>query len=51
MFLPMLYVSTVLLILFYFIDTYYYNKEASKPTSTTDLKTIEITEKSISYFY
>ena len=45
MFLPMLYVSTVLLILFYFIDTYYYNKEASKPTSTTDLKTIEITGK------
>ena len=45
MFLPMLYVSTVLLILFYFIDTYYYNKEASKPTSATDLKTIEITGK------
>ena len=45
MFLPMLYVSTVLLILFYFIDTYYYNKEANKPTSTTDLKTIEITGK------
>ena len=45
MFLPMLYVSTVLLILFYFIDTYYYNKEANKPTSITDLKTIEITGK------
>ena len=45
MFLPMLYVSIILLVLFYFIDSYYYKKEINKPTETTDLKTIEITGK------
>ncbi len=29
MFLPMLFVSSILMILFYFIDNYYYNKELS----------------------
>ena len=45
MFLPMIYVSLILLVLFFFIDSYYYKKETKAPKDITDLKTIEITGK------
>ena len=45
MLLPMLYVSLILLTLFYFIDSYYYNKEANPPSEKTDVKSIEILGK------
>ena len=45
MFLPMLYVSLILLTLFYFIDSHYYKKETNIPSETTDLNTIEVTGK------
>jgi len=45
MLLPMLYVSVILLTLFYFIDSYYYNKEANSPSEKTDVKSIEILGK------
>jgi len=45
MFLPMLYVSLILLTLFFFVDFYYYKKETKIPKETTDIKTIEITGK------
>ena len=45
MFLPMLYVSLILLTLFYFIDSYYYNKETKPPLEKTDVKSIEILGK------
>ena len=43
--LPMLYVSTILLVLFYFVDNYYYKKETNRPIETTDIKSIEISGK------
>ena len=45
LFFPMLYVSSILLTLFYFIDLFYYKKETKVPQDNTDLKTIEVTGK------
>ena len=45
LFLPMLYVSTILLILFYLIDSHYYKKELKIPSDITDIKSIEISGK------
>jgi len=43
--LPMIYVSTILLTLFYFIDSYYYKKESKLPSEKTNIKSIEISGK------
>ena len=40
--LPMIYVSVILLISFYFIDRHLYFKESKKPDDSTDYKSIEI---------
>ena len=37
MFLPMTFISLILLILFYFIDNYYYNKESKSDTSNSEI--------------
>lgn len=34
MFVPMLFVSVILLILFYFVDSFFYKKESDKPTKS-----------------
>ena len=45
MFTSFLYVSIILLIIFYFIDLYFYNKESKIPTETTNFKEIEVLGK------
>ena len=45
MFTSFLYVSIILLIIFYFIDLYFSNKESKIPTETTNFKEIEVLGK------
>ena len=45
MLLPMIFVSLILLILFYAIDRYFYSKETKKPNDSTDLRSIEVSGK------
>ena len=46
MFFPMLFVSIILLILFYLLDNYFYGKESKIPEDRNDLSKIEILGKS-----
>ena len=45
LFLPMIYVSFILLGTFYLLDRYFYSKERKRPQEGSDLKSIEISGK------
>ena len=46
MFFPMLFVSIILLVLFYFLDSYFYNKESKIPQEKNNISNITIAGKS-----